>query len=79
MAVRAIQEEGEDLLENLTNRLALGGLADGAEEPLQVRIQSHSTQIPHKQAQATTACQGVVGNINVVDNNFETDVFLPCF
>ncbi len=31
MAASAIQQEAEELLEDLTNRLALGGLADGAE------------------------------------------------
>jgi hypothetical protein len=75
MAARAIQEETVDLLENLTNRLALGGLADGGEESLQVRIQSDSTQIPHNQAQATTACQDVVSNIDVVDNGLGIYVF----
>jgi hypothetical protein len=40
-----------------------------------VRIQRNSPQIPHKQAQAAAACQGVVANIDVVDNGLGIDVF----
>ena len=40
-----------------------------------MRLQGHFPQIPHKQAQATAACQGVIGNIDGVDNGFGIDVF----
>ncbi len=71
MAARAIQEEAEKLLEDLTDRLALGGFADRTKQALDVRMQLNYPHIPHKQAQPAAAGKSVAGDFHVVVELFE--------
>ena len=67
MAARAIQEKAEELLEDLTDRLTLGGFADRTKQTLDVGIERNCPHIPYKQAQAAAAGKSVAGDLNVVD------------
>ena len=63
----AIHEETDHLLENLENRKPFPAFSQRAEQPLHVRFDSNTTQIPHEQRQTATAGDRILGYGNFVD------------
>ena len=68
MGTRTIDEEAEELLEDSNDRQSLMVFAHRTKQTLQMGGETDPPQIPNEQTQSCTTRDGVVGDLNVVDD-----------
>jgi hypothetical protein len=67
MTARAVKEEAEHLLEQLVDRRALGVLAHGAEETVEMRQKVDASEVASEEVEACPTRQAVVCDLDIVD------------